>query len=51
MDWPPYSPNLNAIENLWVLLKAKILEIRPDLKDMRNNDSTWEILVDTAQEA
>lgn len=51
MEWPPYSPDLNPIENLWALLKAKILKIRPELKAMPNNDSTWEILVDTAQEA
>lgn len=26
MRWPPYSPDLNPIENLWALLKAKIYE-------------------------
>lgn len=51
MEWPPYSPDLNPIENLWALLKAKIYELRPDLIHMRNNDETMEILVATAQEA
>ncbi|KAJ5883464.1 uncharacterized protein N7473_010350 [Penicillium subrubescens] len=33
MEWPPYSPDLNPIENLWALLKADILRIRPDLPE------------------
>jgi transposase len=49
MDWPPYSPDLNLIENLWALLKAEIMKIRPDLKTMPNNDHTWEILLEIAQ--
>jgi transposase len=24
MAWPPYSPDLNPIENLWALVKAQI---------------------------
>lgn len=51
MDWPPHSPDLNPIENLWALLKAKIYELRPDLIHMGNNDNTKAILVETAQQA
>ena len=36
MDWPPYSPDLNPIENIWALLKQKIYELRPDLIEHSN---------------
>ena len=29
LDWPPYSPDLNVIENLWAQLKRKIAERKP----------------------
>jgi transposase len=48
IEWPPHSPDLNPIENLWALLKAKIYELRPDLIYIGNNDTTKEILVATA---
>lgn len=47
MEWPPYSPDLNPIENLWALLKVDILKIRLDLREMPNNEETWVELVDT----
>jgi len=44
MAWPPYSPDLNPIENLWALLKAKIYEIHPEIRGMPNNEETLEFL-------
>ena len=51
IEQPPYSPNLNPIENLWALLKAEILKGYPELMHLPNNASTLELLVKAAQEA
>ena len=28
IDWPPYSPDLNSIDNIWVKMKWKIYKKR-----------------------
>ena len=44
LDWPPYSPDLNPIEYIWWYLKAKVLELFPELKDMRAGEEAKEVL-------
>ena len=36
MDWPPQSPDLNPIENLWKTLGVKVMEINPT-----NTEDLW----------
>ena len=33
VDWPPFSPNLNPIEHIWVLLKRKVMEMHLEYID------------------
>lgn len=37
MAWPPHSPNLNPIENLWSLMKQTIYELYPELEQHRRH--------------
>ena len=40
LDWPPYSPDLNPIEQLWYHLKKAIYKIRPDIEDIMGGEET-----------
>jgi DDE superfamily endonuclease len=51
MPWPPYSPDLNPIENLWKMLKAEIDRAHPELKGMGNSQATMDFMIECAQEA
>lgn len=51
MEWPPYSPDLNPIENLWALMKAEIYRLYPELEHAPNTDATLDTLIQAAQEA
>ena len=51
MDWLPYSPDLNPIENLWKLLKAEIIRAHPELVSIGNGDSAMDYLIECAKEA
>jgi transposase len=49
--WPPYSPDLNPIENLWKMLKAEINRAYPELKAMGNSQAIIDFIIKCAQEA
>ena len=51
MDWPPYSPDLNPIENLWKRLKDEIIRAHPELVSMGNSDTAMDHLIECAREA
>jgi transposase len=42
LEWPPYSPDVNAIENLWAILKEKLRSSTTptSLADMENRVKT-----------
>ncbi|BDD59129.1 hypothetical protein MAP00_009280 [Monascus purpureus] len=51
MEWPPYSPDLNPIENFWALMKAKIYEKYTELERALDTEETLKALIEAAKEA
>lgn len=51
MNWPPYSPNLNPIENLWAIMKREIYWLHPELKHTDDTEITHQQLIIAAKKA
>lgn len=40
MEFPPYSPDLNPIEQVWVMLKARLHTLYPDINSWKGSPET-----------
>lgn len=42
IDWPPNSPDLSPIENVWAILKRQLRSMFPNLRDLKRNQVSIE---------
>ncbi|KIM99407.1 hypothetical protein OIDMADRAFT_20021 [Oidiodendron maius Zn] len=50
IDHLPFSPDINPIKNLWKILKAKIIELYPELITINDNNATRQFLIRAVKE-
>ena len=48
--WPPYSSDLNPIENIWKVMKDRIIVAQPSLRTMPDSAATSDLLLQTAEQ-
>jgi hypothetical protein len=51
INWPAYSPNLNSIEHIWKLLKARLRKLYPEYIKLKKNEAAQKKLIEWIKEA
>lgn len=50
LDWPPYLPDLNPIENLWSVAKSRFAKEYTKLATMPSNNAVLTKLIETVED-